>query len=212
MLKITNVNVYGLEESIIASGFPLRAIPYTETEFHDNVINLIGYLEMGRPIEDTIADKHFKRAIKLGNTKSNSGHPNYLSGILVQFNVIYPEYWSPEFQRYHFAQIVSSSSKMHCLKDMNLDEFVNQYVLSKTLSTMKQLQQAYKEDPSYENYMTLISNCPLGLEKIMRISTNYLQLVNIFNQRHNHKLKEWHIFCDWILELPYFKELTGIEK
>jgi len=45
---------------------------------------------------------------------------------------------------------------------------------------------------------------------VMRITTNYLQLKTIYRQRKNHKLPEWRIFCDWILSLPEFKELTGV--
>lgn len=61
-------------------------------------------------------------------------------------------------------------------------------------------------------YMIIISNCPQGLEKTMRVSTNYLQLKTMYLQRRNHKLKDWQVFCDEIEKLPYFKELTGCGK
>lgn len=55
-------------------------------------------------------------------------------------------------------------------------------------------------------FMKVISNCPMGLEQTMRITTNYLQLKTIYHQRKHHKLKDWHIFCEWIESLPKFKE------
>jgi hypothetical protein len=55
--------------------------------------------------------------------------------------------------------------------------------------------------------MRLLSNCPQGIELFMRVTTNYEQLATIYRQRRNHKLKEWHIFCKMIEDLPYAKEL-----
>ena len=66
-----------------------------------------------------------------------------------------------------------------------------------------------KEDSLYFAFMRCISNCPQGIELFMRVSTNYLQLKNIYHQRKHHKLKEDWIdgFCiDFIEQLPYFEE------
>ncbi len=68
----------------------------------------------------------------------------------------------------------------------------------------------YNEEQSYENFMKVLSNCPLGLEKWMAISTNYLQLKTIYNQRKNHRLKEdWGVIIDMIKNLPYASLITG---
>jgi hypothetical protein len=197
MLTISNVNVYGLDESMIASGYPMR------TEFPVDV----------EKEKLSSADPRFLRSQKLGNTPSNSGHGNFLTGVIVQFDVTYPAYWSMQFQRYHFAQIVSSSSKMHKLSKMNLEECMNKYVQEDVIRNLQILQDEYNSNPTYENYMRLLSNCPMGIELTMRVSTNYMQLLTIWNQRHTHKLKEdWGTFCKWIETLPYFIELTGIKK
>ena len=61
--------------------------------------------------------------------------------------------------------------------------------------------------------MKCISNCPLGLELWMGITTNYLQLKTIYQQRKNHKLKEdWGVFCDMIEKLPMSELITGERK
>lgn len=68
-------------------------------------------------------------------------------------------------------------------------------------------QQIDKKYTKYEVYMKIISNCPMGLEQTMRVTTSYLQLKTIYLQRRHHKLKEdWGNFCDWCESLPYFKE------
>lgn len=205
MLKVENVKVYDLKESVIASGFAMRTkLPeYTEEEF----------------------EKGLKRCRRLVQASNNSEHvkchDNALTGIRVSFDVTYPQYWTPEFQRYHFADIVTSASKMHRLLKMNIDESCNKYVTTETKENLKQYineynaidETSYKNKEEYENalyeaFMKVISNCPLGLELFMRISTNYKQLQTIYYQRRHHKLKEdWGAFCKAIEELPYFKEL-----
>ena len=60
----------------------------------------------------------------------------------------------------------------------------------------------------YEVFMRIVSNCPMGLEKWMGISTNYMQLKTIINQREKHKLKEdYGVLCDFIKSLPHADDL-----
>ena len=199
MLEISNVKVYDLRESIIASGNAMRieSVPYSDEEF----------------------EKGLKRMQKLVKTSANSNvhcHDNALTGIRVSFDVKYPQYWSLEFQRYHFADIVTSSSKMHRLCKMNIANACNKYVSDETIEQMEKLVDNYnyavekdaEEYVIYENFMKMISNCPMGLELFERVSTNYKQLQTIYYQRKDHKLKEdWGAFCKMIEELPYFEEL-----
>ena len=188
MLEISNVRVYDLKESIIASRNAMRLTPpeYTDEEF----------------------EKSLPRAIQLANTKNGSGHQTFLSGIRVSFDLKYPNYISPELQRYHWIDIVTSSSKMHRLTKMDMDGCFNEYVTQNSINQMKQLIKQYNDNPTYERFMYVISNCPQGVELFMRVSTNYLQLKTIYHQRKTHKLKEdWGNFCKAIRVLPYAQEL-----
>lgn len=192
MVHIENWKVYDLEESVIACRNSMRTTPpeYTKDEF----------------------EKSLPRAIKLAKTPSNFGEDNFLCGIRVSFDIKYPNYFSPELQRYHFLDIVSSSSKMHRLVQMNMDSCFNKYVTAQSKEQMKRLIQNYNEDKSYENFMRVISNCPLGVELFMRCTTNYRALKTIYKQRKRHRLKEdWGAFCKFIEELPYAKELIICE-
>lgn len=36
---------------------------------------------------------------------------------------------------------------------------------------------------------------------------NYQVLKNMYHARKNHKLDEWHDFCNWCEDLPHAKEL-----
>ena len=59
-------------------------------------------------------------------------------------------------------------------------------------------------------YLEVLYNIPSGFELTARITTNYRCLLNIYNQRFNHRLPEWREFCDELLNLPYFKLLVDI--
>ena len=193
MVEINNVKVYDLKESVISSRNAMRTVPveYTEEEFK----------------------KALPRAIKLASLGGGSGHSNFRKGIRVSFDIKYPNYFSPELQRYGFVDIVCSSSKMHRLVNMNLDTCFNEYVTEDMKSYMKNLVQIYNKDKSYENFMRVLSNCPLGVELFMRCSTNYEQLSTIYRQRKHHRLKtDWGEFCKFIESLPYSQELITIEK
>ena len=193
MLSVKNIKVYDLEESVIACRNAMRTEPaeYTKEEF----------------------EKSLERAIKLANSPSGSGHQTFLSGIRVSFDLIYPNYISPELQRYHWIDIVCSSSKMHRLAKMDMDNCFNKYVTQESREQMKELVELYNNAPTYENFMLLVSNCPQGIELFMRVSTNYLQLKTIVRQRANHKLKEdWGNFIDFVRTLPYAKELIFGEE
>lgn len=218
MLEVSNVKVYDLKESVIASRNAMRLTPpeYTDEEF----------------------EKSLPRAIQLANTKSGSGHQTFLSGIRVSFDLKYPNYISPELQRYHWIDIVTSASKMHKLLKMDIDSSCNKYISQDTVIKMQKLIDDYnqiatgeseygifflrngeqieahgKSEMLYHKWMQIISECPQGIELFMRVSTNYLQLKTIYHQRKNHKLKEdWGAMCDAIESLPYAKELILCSK
>lgn len=191
MLEVKNVKVYGLEESVIAcrNAMRLEMPEYTKVEF----------------------EASYPRATKLAMCGGGSGHSTFRVGIIVQFDLKYPNYISPEIQRYHFFDIITSSSKMHKLTSMNMDACFNEFVTQESKDQMKRLLGEYNNastnDEKYTCFMRLLSNCPQGIELFMRCTTNYEQLATIYRQRKNHKLKEWHTFCQFIENLPHAKEL-----
>lgn len=193
MTEITNIKVYDLKESVISARNAMRITPpeYTDEEF-----------EIALP-----------RAIRLANLGGGSGHSNFRKGIRVSFDIKYPNYLSPELQRYSFVDIVCSTSKMHRLINMDMDLCFNEYVTDDSKAQMKNLIQIYKRNMTHENFMRVLSNCPLGIELHMRCSTNYEQLATIWRQRKHHRLKEdWGAFCHFIESLPYANELILCNK
>jgi hypothetical protein len=194
MVIVKNVKINNLERSLNSLGF--SAI----------------YGEPEEIITEEMTKKDLKRAFKLGRRPANSGENNFLSGIDVAFDIKYSQYFSMQLQRYHFLQIVGSQSKMYTIsKRDSIKEYCNKYVDDKIITLVNEMIVEFNKTKKYEDYMRIISNLPMGFEMWMDCRTNYLQLKNIYLQRKEHKLKEdWGTFCDFIINLPYFKELTGV--
>ena len=190
--NISNTFVYGLDHAIKASGNPMRT-----------VIDV-----------SEVTEKDIKRAVNLGNCRQGEGHDNYLKGILVQLDVTAPLYWWKQAQRYHWFDYISSQSTMHCLLKFDIEKQCVSETNKEILGILKKLVDEYNQindDDSNKKtkWRELVASLPCGFCLAASMTTNYQQLKTMFNQRKYHKLKEWHIFCEWCLTLPRFSELTG---
>lgn len=188
-MNINNWNVYNLENAIKASKYPMS----TDVD------------KLNSEVTDTVK--------KLGSQPRGSAHDNFLHGILVSFDLTCSNKMWVEFERYHFANIVSGQSTMHRISQLlEGDTPFNNHVDWIIKHRVFELAKIYNRDQTTENYLNLLYSIPSGLELTDHIVTNYGQLKTMWYQRHNHRLPEWRMFCDWILTLPKFSELTGIEK
>ena len=183
-MKVTNWKIYDLEESILASSYPMR----TDTENKD------------------VEPKDIERAIKLANAKGG-GHNQFLSGIVVSFDLTCSNKMWVELERYRFITFVSSQSTMHRIAKFDLESSYNEYVDPRIIQVMQTLKETYELNPTPDNYLRLLYNNPAGFELTARLTTNYRCLRNVYEQRKNHRLPEWREFCKWIETLPYAKEL-----
>ena len=183
MSVVNNVKVFGLEDSIRASKYPMAP--------DINICN--------ENITDTVK--------KIGSCEAGSGHDQFLTGIIVQFDLTFTVKAWTEAERYHFFDFVSSCSTMHRLKSMDLENGYCEHVDKRVVEIMKELQKEYNENPTKENMYKMLYTNPCGLKLTARMTTNYLQLKTIYHQRKNHRLQEWQDFCKWIETLPYAKEL-----
>lgn len=185
MLHIRNIQVYDLADSIRASKFPMSVDPDSESSV-DGV-----------------------RQDKLAQCKPGTGHDNFLQGIRVAFDMDITAKALVEAERYHFFDIVSSTSTMHRITKFDLDKCYCKYVDAGMRVVMKRLVNTYNEDPSDENYLKILYSNPAGFIYTIRFTTNYRQLKTIYIQRKNHRLPEWREFCKWIETLPHSEWITG---
>lgn len=196
MDTIKNVQIYGLEESIRASKFPMAV----DT--------------------DKCTSEITERTISLGSVATGTGHDNFLKGIIVQFDWTFTPKCSVEVERYHFIDFVSSQSTMHRITKFDLDKAYIKYVDKVMINRMKGLVERYNamtkeqqnSDEGKELYLKILYSNPCGMFLTARMTTNYQQLKTIYQQRRYHRLPEWQWFCDWCETLPHFLELTKIDK
>jgi hypothetical protein len=201
---LSNVKVYDLEESLIASGYAMRT-------------------EVGaRPVE---SGDH-KRGLNLVKASyGNGSHAQWLTGVRVNFDVTFSNKAWVEAERYRFLEFVTSQSTMHRITKFNLKEQCNNYVDARIIDIVQEKVNEYNRLSSITKdndsgimtkrkrmldqlYLEILYNIPAGFQLTARLTTNYRCLLNIYIQRHNHKLPEWREFCEELLELPLFKEIV----
>lgn len=199
---ISNVRIYDLEESLIASGYPKR----TKNIIHD------------------LDEKDFERGQRLveATSKGNMAHAQFLTGIRVNFDLTFTTKGWVEAERYRFLEFVSSQSTMHCITKFDLEKQYVKYVDPRIIEIMKEKVEEYNKlisnKPSKnssiellkdyselckEKYLEILYSNPAGFKLTARMTTNYRCLRNIYIQRRNHRLPEWRAFCRWIETLPY---------
>jgi hypothetical protein len=182
-MVVDNVEVYGLKQSIKRAKYP-------------------------KSVDINVLNDELTNGIKaLGNSKKGEGHDNFLNGIIVQFDLTFTiKAWTEE-ERYHFIDFISSQSTMHRIAKFDIEKQVIHYVTQNTINEVNRLKNIYNENPTDENYLTLLYNVPVGFKLTAGMTTNYRQLKTIYHQRKTHRLPEWREFCAWIETLPMFKEL-----
>ena len=170
-MNIDNVKVYGLLESVQASKYPMSV---DVAECTNEITN---------------------RTRKLGSCVTGTGHDQFLTGCIVQFDLTFSIKAWVEAERYHFFDFVSSQSTMHRIAHLDPREQCNEYVDEDAVKLLERKIAAYNANPTPENYLRVLYNVPVGFELTARMTTNYRQLKTIYYQRRNHRLPEWKTFC-----------------
>ena len=209
-MKITNTEVYGFEASLRGMRNPMNSwhlqdsVPCANNDYCISSIlwdtTLIGERDLDLA----------KRLIKAGNE-----HCKFLRQIQVWADFEMPLYWWSEFDTYKF-NTKNSCSTMHKLfnakKEIELDDFVYSKEDINTLNfiirELNSLRKRYLETKDFNYVIRGKRLLPTSFKQKRTVNTNYAELINIYNQRKNHRLKEeWQdVFCKWCEELPYFKE------
>ena len=198
-MKITNVEVYGFIPALRGMRNPMNSWHLNDSKI-DNKTITIG------PNDLDLA----KRLIKAGNE-----HCKFLRQIQVWADFDMPLYWWSEFDTYKF-NTKNSCSTMHKLfnakKEIELDDFVYSKedinTLNFIINELNSLRKRYLETKDFNYVIRGKRLLPTSFKQKRTVNTNYAELINIYNQRKNHRLKEeWQdMFCKWCEELPYFKE------
>lgn len=172
---------------------------------------------------------------------AGTDHRKFMRMITVYLDITAPLYWWKEFDTYKVGTVANSCSTMHKIadKEFTLKDFSHEHLLSMAnndagdalflndannirvdgddllgliINVLNYYRGRYIKTKDKRYWWQLIQLLPSSYNQRRTVMLNYEVLANIFKSRRNHKLDEWHTFCDWIESLPYSKLITGEKK
>lgn len=150
--------------------------------------------------------------------KNGPVHAKFRRMIVVYADVTAPLYWWKEYDTYKVGTVANSCSTMHKIhsRDLTLDDFSSDHLDEESmmilLAVIKQInkeRKIYIETKDKKAWYNMIQLLPTSYNQRRTIMLNYEVLTNIYQTRKDHKLDEWHTFCDLIRGLPCSEIITG---
>lgn len=232
MLKIENTEVMGWEHAIRGMRNPKNSWEKTDS------YPAVDCGKCGKIEREDICKKEDRNCtgfecfevgpndLKLMTTLRNAGtdHRKFMRMITVYLDITAPLYWWKEFDTYKVGTVANSCSTMHKIaaKEFTLEDFSHEHLDVVSRSCLEGVihilnlnrdsfnKNAY-DDPKIP-WWQMIQLLPSSYNQKRTVMLNYEVLANIYKSRRNHKLDEWHTFCDWIESLPYSELITGEKK
>lgn len=152
-----------------------------------------------------------KRLIKAG-----SSDRKFLRMIHVQFDIKASETFWMQMDTYKVGTVSNSTSKMHTIhkRDLYLYDFSHDNTpieeLQPIVDRLNELRNNYMMSKNKAYWNALIEQLPMSFMQMRTMDMNYETLMSIYFQRRNHKLDDWHTFCNWIIKLPYMEEFISV--
>ena len=208
MIKLENTSVMNFENAIRGARNPMNSWDKLDSSFDANGNFVFGPndLSLGKKL-----------------CKAGSDHRKFVRQIFISVDITAPIYWWKEFDTYKVGTVANSTSTMHKIhsKPFELSDFstdkMNESALNcmqEVLKVLENLRQDFIEDKSSNKdaWYSIIQLLPESYNQKRTVTLNYENVISMYYSRRNHKLSEWHVFCDWILDLPYFKELFSLDE
>lgn len=148
--------------------------------------------------------------------RAGSDHRKFLRQIFVSMDITAPLYWWKEFDTYKIGTVANSTSTMHKIheKELTLDDFSHEHLAHQTKEVLQMViddlndnRSIYLKTQNKGDWWQMIQLLPTSYNQTRTITMNYEVLLNMYHARKDHKLDEWHVFCDTIAKMLYFKEV-----
>lgn len=221
MLKIEETEVVGWRAAIRGMRNPKNSWERSDTVYGTYYGELNGH-----PCVDTADFALGSNDLDLMTRLRNAGtdHRKFMRMIAVYLDITAPLYWWKEFDTYKVGTVANSCSTMHKIadKEFTLEDFSCEHLenswlahLKETIRLLNEARDAYhwcNTDAKKEWWWQMIQLLPSSYNQKRTVMLNYEVLANMYKSRRNHKLDEWHTFCDWIEKLPYSELITGKER
>ena len=180
MLDVKTIEVAGFLSAVEALRLPFGKECRSQTHYDDSWVE-----DIVPNFQSDVRVFFDERDLTLMSTliKRGDEHAKVLRGIIAYAEINAPRFWWVEMDTYRIgSERLSSESTMHIQgRGMSTEELVKMKS-DLTEGTMQKRVQYF----------------------------SYQALRRIYQQRRNHRLPHWHIFCDWIKTLPFANELILI--
>lgn len=232
MLKVTNVDIFGWNAAIRGMRNPMNSWDKSDSYYTHIVDKYTG---------DQIDDQFFlgdnDHDLMMRLAESGSDHAKFRRMIHVQMDILAPLYWWKEFDTYKVGTVANSCSTMHKIhaKEFTLEDFSCEHLIPGSLELLKETIDVLNDarhwflkwdsmddlgkvhfDPyikiKKDTWWQMIQLLPSSYNQLRTVDLNYEVLHNIYHARKNHKLDEWHTFCEWIENLPYSEVIVGAKS
>lgn len=202
MIKIENVSTFGWKAAIRGMRNPKNSWAQIDSA----VVNGNGFV---------VGNNDYDLMYRLAS--AGTDHGKFMRMIHVQCDVTAPLYWWKEADQYKVGTVTDSCSTMHKIhaKEFTLDDFSREHLndesteyLAKLVDLLNSYRELYLKDKNKSWWWQMIQLLPSSYNQLRTWDLNYAVLKNIYHARKDHKLDEWHTFCDWIESLPYSDLIT----
>ena len=232
MLKLENTEVLGWEHAIRGMRNPMNSWEKSDSNlYHASV-----YFDECNKRWETNGHRFMigPNDLDLMKRLRNAGtdHRKFMRMITVYVDLTAPLYWWKEFDTYKVGTVANSCSTMHkihakefTLEDFSYEHLFDRYgdpsmnlnydgkhpvdIMKDLIRTLNHFRHWYLETKDKKYWWQMIQLLPSSYNQRRTVMLNYEVLANIYKSRRNHKLDEWHTFCDWIEGLPYSELITG---
>ncbi len=204
MLKTEKVEVMNLHNAMRGARNPMNSWARSDSYFDENGQYVLG-------------ENDLSLAVRL--RKAGSDHRKFLRQVFVTVDITAPMYWWKEFDTYKVGTVANSTSTMHKITSVpfELNHFSCDKMDEETIKHMQavvdyleELRLKYLETKDKQIWYDIIQFLPSSYNQMRTCTMNYENLIGIYAARKNHKLDEWHMFCRFVEELPYAKELITL--
>lgn len=217
MINISNIETYGWEAAVRGMRNPLNSWAKSDSRWE--------WVEDESPINPNdegmmyiVGDQDFKLMKSL--VKAGSDHSKFLRMIGISMDIVSHQVWWAEFDTYKVGTVRDSCSKMHTIhiKSFEPDDFSHEGIdevggttkvqFMNTLAELEHLRVMFNKTKEKKYWRAIIELLPSGYNMRATVTLNYAVARNQYHARKNHKLDEWHSYCDTLKNLPYSELIT----
>lgn len=218
MLKCKVLGINGIDHAIRGMRNPMNSWSKSDSCWKDSELNPVYHDDFNDGVTAYSIGENDKDLMKR-LFKGGTEHRKYLRMIQVYVDITAPLYWWKEFDTYKIGTVCNSCSTMHKIhsKEFTLDDFSHEHLscgeygnvemMKCVIDCLNVAREKFIETKDKTYWWQMIQLLPSSYNQKRTVMLNYEVVVNIINQRKNHKLDEWHQLVDEFKQLPMIEYL-----